>query len=410
MYYSKEVHLINPKLFSPEKHLPANEQHLKDLARLFVDVLATKHLIYPRRKCHKLHARFLQNLLGWRAQRPLRKSLMQSGVIGCREKWCAGAWSMSYWIEPEFLKCGFSKVSVDSYKLYKRVTSLKRDDWDREDNTLLALDRWVRSLEIDYDSAKQFLDKSHRRRSSFKYQRKLFSIDNLRDGDTGLVCVDEQGRAYSNLTWLWKEFRQFLSVNGERLVNLDIANSQPLFLALLLCNQQLLNVEVKKEVGILHSLYPYDTHFLSYTLTEDVYRYKQLCEEGKFYHHLMSRFNVTNKQAFKRRCFASIFYGFNERTSKAKQAFTSEFPTPAQFIFDAKAENYKALPLLIQRVESNFIIRTVCKRLTEEHPHVPLLTIHDSIMTTERYATLVKDVMLEEFTKLGTNPLIRLER
>jgi hypothetical protein len=46
--------------------------------------------------------------------------------------------------------------------------------------------------------------------------------------------VDDYGRVHTNITNLKRSLRKYLSVRGRRLVNVDIASSQPLFLALLL--------------------------------------------------------------------------------------------------------------------------------------------------------------------------------
>lgn len=57
------------------------------------------------------------------------------------------------------------------------------------------------------------------------------AIDELRRGDFR-ISVDEYGRIHTNLTNLKTELRGRLTVDGERLENVDIGESQPLFLGL----------------------------------------------------------------------------------------------------------------------------------------------------------------------------------
>ena len=44
-----------------------------------------------------------------------------------------------------------------------------------------------------------------------------------------------------------------------------------------------------------------------------------------------------------------------------------------------------------------------------EHPDMPIFTIHDSVMTTKANADIVKGIMVEEFANYGVEPKLRLE-
>lgn len=64
--------------------------------------------------------------------------------------------------------------------------------------------------------------------------------------------------------------------------------------------------------------------------------------------------------------------------------------------------------MFTQKLEAYFLLDNVCKRISEEYPHVPLYTVHDSIMTTKDYVGLVKEIMEEESIRLF-NEKIRLK-
>ena len=61
-----------------------------------------------------------------------------------------------------------------------------------------------------------------------------------------------------------------------------------------------------------------------------------------------------------------------------------------------KKKSHAALAELLQFVESFLIIDVIGKRISEEHPHIPLFTIHDNILTTKSNEAIVKQVMEEE--------------
>jgi hypothetical protein len=87
----------------------------------------------------------------------------------------------------------------------------------------------------------------------------------------------------------------------------------------------------------------------------------------------------------------------------------AEFPTVLEHITRLKQDDPRNAPLALQRAESEFVIGTVCKRILKESPGTPLWTIHDSIMTPQSSGDFVRQVMEEEFSKLGIHPRLRIE-
>jgi hypothetical protein len=68
------------------------------------------------------------------------------------------------------------------------------------------------------------------------------------------------------------------------------------------------------------------------------------------------------------------------------------------------------LARLLQRAESDFIVRTVCDRLRRKHPGMFVATIHDSIVTNSREnAATILATMRDEFVKLGIEPKLEIE-
>ena len=88
--------------------------------------------------------------------------------------------------------------------------------------------------------------------------------------------------------------------------------------------------------------------------------------------------------------------------------FAAEFPEVYQFILAKKKHGYEELAREMQRAEAEFMLGTVCKRLFEYHPEVPVVTVHDSISTTPEHVALVERVVLEEFAQNWNQPHIEI--
>ena len=55
------------------------------------------------------------------------------------------------------------------------------------------------------------------------------------------------------------------------------------------------------------------------------------------------------------------------------------------------------------------LIEGVCGRLAVEYHECPVITIHDSILTTLQWVATVQRLIHEEFAKLGIHPTLRIE-
>jgi len=143
---------------------------------------------------------------------------------------------------------------------------------------------------------------------------------------------------------------------------------------------------------------------------EDVARYLDLCQTGQFYEFLMSqaKVSVDKRAVFKKRLFQSLFFGKDKKTTEAN-LFAQYFPNVYTVIRKIKKKDYRQMAHTLQRLESQFMIRRVARRIMEEHSNLFIATIHDSIVTTEANADEVLGVMREEFAKVGLDPAINKE-
>ena len=138
-------------------------------------------------------------------------------------------------------------------------------------------------------------------------------------------------------------------------------------------------------------------------LQEDELLFIGLCERGELYEYLGSHEEVPVRNWTKKQFFEVIF-GKTRATSPMKSMFAEEFPNVAEVVRAHKKKDYRHLPRLLQNIEANFMINTVCRRIMNELPGAPVFTIHDSILTTRQFVSPIRDVMMEEFARLGLTP------
>jgi len=281
------------------------------------------------------------------------------------------------------------------------------------------------------------------------------------------------GRVHSSLTRCSGRIRPALHVSGERLVSLDIANSQPLFLSLLIINHRKQgnktfghvtfaknSINQYKEIdkiieqtivsfnfnddSIITSLdsstacivtstayttrtasskeeqsltdkdfkttgkLPQDISVNRDFLTGDEQTFVELCEQGKLYSTLkeeMEDREMHLRQWVKTELF-EVLFGSNRLKSRLKDIFNDTFHGVSEVIRVHKRKDYAFLPQLLQNIEANFVINTVCRRIMTEMPDAPVFTIHDSILTTRPFVAFIRQIMIEEFARLGLTPTL----
>jgi hypothetical protein len=274
------------------------------------------------------------------------------------------------------------------------------------------------------------------------------------------------GRVHTNVTRLLTEARACLSIYGQPLVNIDIRNSQVVFFSLLLLehcynrsdpdvspsqrpidhdtaiptdpqssstpssykysgsttfkSHHLASVSDHNVVPVAHTPSSYKYSSLNFSestsdplLPEDVRRFIPLVVSGDIYDCFMQRLNVTDRKSFKQQFFRDLLFGdpneYYQCHSKMNILFRQLFPTVHRFIINQKQGGYEKLAQRMQQRESCYMIGQVCTRLMQHHPQIPVITIHDSVLTTPEHVETVHRVMLEEFTRLGIKPVIRIE-
>ena len=322
------------------------------------------------------------------------KALIGGGAIVRDRFYIVGEKAFGYKLGEEFANMRHRKIGVTDRTLARKMMENRADYARTAEGIHRHLFHWLERVEFDHAGAMERAFAGGPTKSGKPFdQNDITAIEMLRDGQfRWIVCP--YGRFHSNVTSLRTELRPFLSYRGEGLVNLDIRNSQPLFFALLLR----------------------DRFGPAATAPDDVRRYVDLVQAGRFYDHLMAGAGIPDdrRSEFKRQFFGRVFFCPSHWDSEESRAFAREFPNVARLVQDLKDgpedDSYANLARRLQQAESGLMIGRVAARIGLEMPAAFFLTVHDSILCLEGDAPAIREVMLGEFAFAGLRPTINVER
>lgn len=351
----------------------------------------------------------------------------------------------------------------------RKVESVKHLDF---------LTKWFNpKLQIDYDFVYEFLEEEHRlkikNKTNWEYDRvrkkykhptnqlihAQMSAQRLKWQDYNLLLDDNVYRFHTNLTNMPSRIRNAVTYDGQKLISLDIKNSQP-YLSTILLSRDFWIVQ-KKEPNKNNSLSiafdePQSSYINSFNQINKVFNeiesdklnisqinihnndsyimlgeipkslvdnefqhYIDLVVSGKLYEYLEDEFvnelgiELKDRKEVKAAVFQVLFTSnqFKGQAEAApKRLFEQKFKEVYNVFAKIKSKDKSLLPRLLQSIESHLMINVIAKRISIEYPFAPIYTIHDSISTTEEYIDVVKQIMIEELTKaIGHAPTIRPE-
>ena len=351
----------------------------------------------------------------------------------------------------------------------RKVESVKHLDF---------LTKWFNdNLQIDYDYINDFLVEEHnlkmkdkafweydRVRKKYKHPTNQMihaqmSAQRLKWQDYNLMLDDNVYRFHTNLTNMPSRIRNAVTYDGQKLISLDIKNSQP-YLSTILLSRDFWIVQ-KFEPNKNNSLSiafdePQSRYFSSFNKIKKVFNeiesdklnisqinihnndsyimlgeipqslidnefqhYIDLVVSGKLYEFLADAFQqelgieLKDRKEVKAAVFQVLFTSnqFKGQAEAApKRLFEQKFKEVYDVFSKIKKKDKTLLPRLLQSIESHLMINIIAKRISEEYPEAPIYTIHDSISTAEEYVDVVEQIMKEELTKaIGHPPTIKQE-
>lgn len=251
----------------------------------------------------------------------------------------------------------------DKVKLIKESTFIH----EYNEEVITHLKKSLYLVKLDYNKAKDYIKDNIQEESSKLVNCNIIEKINNNDIYSGF---DKYGRFHTNFTVLKKDIREnYLSINNNKLAELDVKNSQPFFMSIIMKQKGYYNEEYHQDV-----------------INGRLYEKIMICS-GK------SR-KVVKQDVFR------ILYGRNKKheLNKIEECFKEIYPEVYNWIIEYKNinKNYKILAQELQRTESKFIFNKVIPEILK-WKNIPIITVHDSILFEEEY--------LEEINKIWQTSL-----
>lgn len=225
------------------------------------------------------------------------------------------------------------------------------------------------SVKIQYDKSIYFLENIKNDDISV-YNRNRYSVESINDKHI-FYHFDHYGRVHSNFTILKTFIRKnCLLIDEEETCEIDLPNSQPLFLSKLIKDSQ--------------------TRWVN---SDELSIFTTLVRNGNYYQYLIDNLKLSGKAQAKELTY-KVLFGKNLKNSKWDIKFEKIFPTIHHFIKLYKKEHndYKVLAWTLQRMESKLIFSEIIKTIMIVNPDIKVITVHDSIIVQQRHRDFVSSV------------------
>jgi hypothetical protein len=311
--------------------------------------------------------------------------LVDNNIISLMTQYQTGVTSRIYSLDDNIFNCkikrykNYDKVLLRKYKskfveMVGSSINEKESLIDEDVKEKLVADLF--SVNIEFERAIFFLD-------SLKYQdydiynRNIYSVECINNKHI-FYHFDSYGRMHTNYTILKSFIRKnCLMIDGEETCEIDIQNSQPLFLSKLI---QESNSKWVKE--------------------DEFELFRELTTNGYYYQYVMEQTGEEDKKRVKEMTY-KVLFGRNMVNSKADKFFKVLFPTIHNFIKLYKKEHgdYKILAYDLQKAESNLIFNKMIKNIINLYPEIKIITIHDSIVVQKKYRDIVNNIFQNEINK-----------
>lgn len=330
---------------------------------------------------------------------------------------------------------------------YQKYTNCKFGEQKNENNTLFSsqdnysypvsttaikLINTVSKLRVNYEYKTTLKNQLEEGKSTYhSYNCTDISLDMIYNQNF-FAKQDRYGRIHTNLTNLNSKYRNYLTTDqGDRLVSIDIKNSQPFFTILLLnssfwsgdntSNPDLLTIKnIKNKTSETLQQPEHRQTIIMFTKSvednEDVLLYRKLVLDGCLYEFLLDKLQEAGIRCLNRGMAKDlvflIFFSelFQLENSRPANVFKELFPSVYQLFAVIKKYNYAILSWLLQSIESHIFIEEVIQEFWLENGKVPVFTIHDcTVVPINKSITMKWNLLHCIKKKVGYQPTVSCE-
>ena len=330
----------------------------------------------------------IRTMISKRHCKALFQDLINMDIIECDYKGKKGVKSYGYRFTKQYRNSKMKVKFVLDFLLGQKIDNLnhiRKQGIKALNPHLITLYKYLERTEIDYPATNRHIIRTYSSNNS-KFNQRFLALDMLHAKDFFFKRGKLGNRLNTNISSFPKDMRQFLKVkdvftNQEIQLNeIDIKNSQPLFLLIYL-------------IGKYKSTIP----------TKELKKYQSIVEKG-FYEFFMRKLSISDREQVKNDVYKKLLFNrkYTSKLTEYEVVFKHYFPTIFDIITSIKSKHGHAkLSHLMQRVEASFIIDLIAKQYTEQYELGYLVTIHDSILVksnhAEEYANKIRDELMKRY-------------
>jgi hypothetical protein len=275
-----------------------------------------------------------------------------------------------------------------------------------------------------------------------KYLLNASKILKMNNGEFYMTHKPEtDGRIHSSLSGFPREFRKLMRYENKVLAEIDISASVPTFLYFILSNLNNNNIHLN---NIINNTKYYYTYYMLVKnrvalCSKELERFYAQIKEGSLYETFVEGFHTIHLSDTRLKpdeyLLAAVEKEFNRpfdgdmadlikvvKTNmlsmlnakpntyiNEKAVFQSHFPKMHLFIMELKKKNHSFFSNLTLQTESYFMLNIIARKLNKDfRKKIPILTLHDCIVTTEDKVGILKTFMETTFLEeLGFVPMLK---
>ena len=365
-----------------------------------------------------INTKYLMNITVWNINQYIK--YLVNGDLLLRDNYTVGEKTYHYKINPDYLG-GFRQYEVQpGTKLFSKLIQnliLRRSHTNRLAPHLKRMYELFKEIDFDYEKAEEWIQSQPDETKQYYY---LTSLQMIRDKRFRYFKRNKtNNRLDTNLTNLKSELRQF--VEGDY-VSIDLANSQPFFLNILLNHIKdnifntntkdiplcsgLLGIDIiqwfgKQQYKALAKIHQNEPFFKK----GELLKFQDSVVRGLFYDDLKSSLidDHLSRDDVKDIVFAILFsrnkiYKDHRRIEpyfKEKRLFAKVYPTIYKIVYLLKNKDHTKLSVFLQSMESKVFIDIICPELVSQD--IIPLTIHDSIIIPRHQAKEARQICEKTF-------------
>ena len=329
-------------------------------------------------------------------------------------------------------------IQITKWTLIKSISQNYKSFDEEKTKNLDYLRKWFNfNLKVDFIGCMSFLETKMDEdklegvtpeRINFRFLCRQLPVLKLKNNSFDFY-VDSTGfRLHTAFTQMMSGLRKFVKYNSETLCAVDMKNSQLYLMIALLDDKIFVKNNFISYIPNPHlTSTPQTPIMLVYFIKErknksDVIKFKNWVTSGLFYENfgellikngILEADSTDIRNKIKDIVFSTLYSPINNsHFNKSIKIFKDNFPTVYAILSKIKTgNNYKALSIALQRFEADLVLNKACKKLSQKYPYIPLFTVHDSIVTTEKYVKVVKSELYNVLREnVGFAPGLKIER